>query len=165
MNLKICPGLWEMPRVRSFQWAEKQVMWWGRGCASAGKPVLHSCSFPGQLSDQGGVAASAGLWFHGTSSKELAQENPPLPSGSNTLYSVAQGWRDLTMCKESRWQLRKVNNLKPKFDRTVPLPAHKSISLWGTVIGQNWSNLIGVLEPVKLLVSKCSVNSLVLEEG
>lgn len=85
---------------------------------------------------------------------------------AQTLYnSVAQCWRDLTMCKESRWQLRKVKNLKPKFDRTVPLPAHKSISLWGTVIGQNWSNLIGVLEPVKLLVSKCSVNSLVLEEG
>lgn len=84
---------------------------------------------------------------------------------AQTLYkSVVQGLRDLTTCKESRWQLRKVNSLNTKFDRNVPFPVHKPISRWGAVIGQDWSNLVGVLEAVKLLLSKCLVNSLVLEE-
>lgn len=158
MDLKICPGLWETPK--SFRWAEKQVTWWDGGVLHLGNLRSTPGSFPGQLSDHGGVAAPAGLRFPGASSKELATRI--LHSlQAQTLYNpIAQGLRGLTTCKESRWQLRKVNNLNTKFDRSVPFPAHKSLSFWGAVLGQNWSNFIGVLEPAKLLLSKCLVNSL-----
>ena len=48
--LKVCPGIWDMPKGQSWRWAEKQVMWCGSRWAGGRTPGSDPGPSPDPLS-------------------------------------------------------------------------------------------------------------------